>query len=899
MPAVSACPDADRLQQFVLGLLPEPDSLAVEGHLSACEQCAGTVQQLPDNDTFISALRSQAPGQPAGAVVEGLMKRLRGLKAAAPGPEDTAAESPPTPPPVEADAGDVTEEMSVLLGPAQAAGEIGRVGGYRVLRQLGAGGMGLVFQAEDVALLRPVALKVMRPRLARDAQARERFVREAQAAAKIKSDHVVTIYQVGEDRGTPFLAMEFLPGEPMDKWLRRGRRPNVPQLLRLAREMALGLAAAHERGLIHRDVKPGNVWLEAPTGRVKLLDFGLARPVKQDTHLTQSGVIVGTPAYMAPEQARGQQVDHRADLFSLGCVLYQLCTGRLPFTGENVMGVLMALATDTPRPVREWNPDIPERLADLVARLLAKAPDERPASAREVVALVQAIERERTAPSQPSALSVPVASPVLPAGSDSNPWADLTMPQPSETQAPTVPASPRRRWPFAVAAGVLLALFGGAVAVYELTYKTPHGNLIVQIDDKDVEARFKNGELRLYDADGQLKYTLKPSERNESLAPGEYHIKVTGADGLTLNTEKFELRKNDKVTVRVLLDQKVIAAKKDKPSADADRQVAEWVLKNGGAVFVGIDGKSVKVDAVGKLPAKPFRLENIILSSPSVKPDDLLDNVGSLTNLWQLDLVGTALGDADLERLASVPNLEMTLTELDVGAGDRDRITDAGLAHLKRFRNLHSITLHCPKITGASLRHLRELKLNELHLSGTSVTDTGLEQLRSLPLYSLTLRDSSVGDAGLEHLKTMPELHALGLENLKVTDAGLTTLAALSKVTSLGLDRLPITDGGLARLKGMVQLRQLGVANAKVTDAGLAHLAALKDLEKLGIVAVPVTDAGLEHLKGLAKLQGLDLRGTKVTAGGVKKLAAALPGCSITSDVGNVDPARAGGARPE
>ncbi len=142
----------------------------------------------------------------------------------------------------------------------------------------------------------------MLPRVAVNESARQRFLGEARAAAKIKSDHVVTIYQVGEDRGVPFLAMEFLQGEPMDRRLRRGRRPSVAQLVRLGREMALGLAAAHERGLIHRDIKPGNVWLEMPTGRVKLLDFGLARAAGADTHLTQSGAIVGTPAYMAPEQ---------------------------------------------------------------------------------------------------------------------------------------------------------------------------------------------------------------------------------------------------------------------------------------------------------------------------------------------------------------------------------------------------------------------------------------------------------------------------------------------------------------------------------------------------------------------------------------------------------------------
>src|SRR5262249_8373354 len=162
------------------------------------------------------------------------------------------------------------------------------------------------------------------------------------AAAAVEHDHIVRIYQVGEDRGVPFLAMEFLRGEPLDARLKRAGKLPIPEVLRIGREMAEGLAAAHAAGLIHRDVKPGNTWLEGEPGkgglggergRVKLLDFGLARSTAEASTLTQSGAIVGTPAYMAPEQAQGRKVDARCDLFSLGCVLYQLATGEMPFKG--------------------------------------------------------------------------------------------------------------------------------------------------------------------------------------------------------------------------------------------------------------------------------------------------------------------------------------------------------------------------------------------------------------------------------------------------------------------------------------------------------------------------------------------------------------------------------------
>src|SRR5437764_5748351 len=164
----------------------------------------------------------------------------------------------------------------------------------------------------------------MRPALASGKAARQRFLREARAAAAVKHDHIVTIYAVGEDRGVPFLAMEFLEGEPLDARLEREKNLPMAEVLRIAREISEGLAGAHDKGLIHRDIKPANVWLEGQWGRVKILDFGLARAAREHAQLTQTGAILGTPAYMAPEQARGETVDARCDLFSLGCVLYRM-----------------------------------------------------------------------------------------------------------------------------------------------------------------------------------------------------------------------------------------------------------------------------------------------------------------------------------------------------------------------------------------------------------------------------------------------------------------------------------------------------------------------------------------------------------------------------------------------
>ncbi len=223
-----------------------------------------------------------------------------------------------------------------FLRAPQGPGELGRFDGYRVIRLLGSGGMGFVFEAEELSLRRPVALKVLRPELAADPENRERFLREARAAAEISSDHVVTVLSVGEAAGVPFLTMPLLAGETLQTRIERLARVDLRTALVVARDTASGLAAAHARGLIHRDIKPANIWLETdgpagPFKRARILDFGLARRPHEETSLTSTGFILGTPNYMSPEQAEGNEVDHRADLFALGCVVYTTLTGALPF----------------------------------------------------------------------------------------------------------------------------------------------------------------------------------------------------------------------------------------------------------------------------------------------------------------------------------------------------------------------------------------------------------------------------------------------------------------------------------------------------------------------------------------------------------------------------------------
>lgn len=285
-----------------------------------------------------------------------------------------------------------------FLSPPQAKDEIGRLGGYRVLGVLGRGGMGVVFRAEDVGLERHVALKVILPQFAGNNDDRARFQREAKAQAKVDHDHVASIYQVGEDRGVLFLAMPLLNGRTLADELKENPRPAFAELLRIGREAAEGLAAAHEKGLVHRDVKPANLWLEGTRRRVKVLDFGLARTMAVqnavgDPTLTQTGALLGTPAYMSLEQALGQKVDARTDLFSLGVILYEMATGVRPYQGDSFGALAVALATDTPQPVSIRVPTVPSAFSRLVERLLSANAVDRPESMQSVVEEIRSIEK--------------------------------------------------------------------------------------------------------------------------------------------------------------------------------------------------------------------------------------------------------------------------------------------------------------------------------------------------------------------------------------------------------------------------------------------------------------------------------------------------------------------------
>ena len=280
---------------------------------------------------------------------------------------------------------------------------------YQLDRSLGNGGMGEVFEATDLTLHRNVAVKLLSPSLVQEEPARARFLREARALAQVNSPHVVAVYDAGEDDERPYLVMELVEGTTLEHEFERAGRLEPARAVAIAKDIASGLASAHEQGIVHRDVKPSNVFLTS-SDAAKIGDFGIARLERPDATLTLTGQTFGSPPYVSPEQATGGTVDARADLYSLGCVLFQMLVGRRPFSGDDPVSLVYQHVHSTPPRVDSLQPEVPVALGDLVAGLMAKDPDDRPDSAEEVQRALESV------PTEPLATAtVPVtATAVLP-----------------------------------------------------------------------------------------------------------------------------------------------------------------------------------------------------------------------------------------------------------------------------------------------------------------------------------------------------------------------------------------------------------------------------------------------------------------------------------------------------
>jgi len=579
--------------------------------------------------------------------------------------------------------------------------------------------------------------------------------------------------------------------------------------------------------MIHRDIKPGNIWLE-PTDqfaepattapfRVKILDFGLARPVSEVDHLTAHGALVGTPSYMAPEQAAGETLDGRCDLFSLGVLLYKLCSGNLPFQGRDVIAVLSALASKAPESLSAVRPDIPPKLHQLIDRLLAKDPNDRPASAQRVATEIHAILHEIGSGSQSTVPVAPTANPrcaieTQASGFDPN---AATVAASRPTISAQAPRKRQRLW-------IMTAFFGLLLAI---------GSVVIVVKGRDG----KRTQV-------EIPESSKATEKPDGTAIGEL---TTVPDPKVANGVRNPDRK---------------AAAALNPYVNLTLTLAsgkEEVVKKGEA----LPAEEFTLKGLGFVDFLPEKFtEEIFL--PAVAELRCLEVIA----IWAHNLY--PVSEEQIVQLAGLP-LAKTLKELSAPF----ELTPGVLDGLKRFPKLDFLVCPATNVDDATLLRLSELKnltrlgLGSLGRSG-AISEQGREAIARLPVSALLLTDSPIVNRAF--LQLLPKMSKLNHVNFYLA--------------RLDTDDIPL-------IASAPKLEIADLVDTGISDAGLAHLAKADKLWQVNVEKNPgVTDAGLDSLAKLPKLKHVLLRGTKVTAAGIDRLKKSLPRCRIEWDGGEIQP---------
>lgn len=477
-------------QQLLSDTLPSDRQLEVTEHVESCESCQSKLESISQQDISWDDVQ-----------------RFLGHDDHIPAEDSSTRFDPKS----DRD----TNPQFNFLSPSGDPLSIGQFGRYEIREILGRGGMGIVLRGYDPALNRHSAIKVLAPELASHAAARRRFSREAKSAAAVVHEHVVPILTVDEHQGLPYLVMPVVEGRSLAERCEERGPLETKEILRIGMQVAAGLAAAHAQGLVHRDVKPANILLENGVERVMITDFGLARAA-DDANMTRSGVIAGTPQYMSPEQARGADIDHRSDLFSLGSVLYFMCCGRTPFRAETTMGVLHRIVSDEPRPIRSVNPDVPDWLESIILRLLAKNPDDRYQSAYDVYKLLGQWLAHLQHPDK--------------------------VPPPEKRASQTTP--PGRRFGTWTAGIVGLAFFFFA-SIY-IILDLSKGTLIIESERSDLAIRIVQGD------DLVERLSVRQGRGQTKVWAGEYIIEIDGEhNGLEVNEGRVILKRGERVIVTI------------------------------------------------------------------------------------------------------------------------------------------------------------------------------------------------------------------------------------------------------------------------------------------------------------------------------------------------------------
>ena len=791
------CPKPHDIVQALVGNLDADELESIAAHVEDCLECTAFADQVSNKETL--------PGRWSTAIMQ------RGFRPEALSDEMAArlkriANSATTCGPAGGITSRVSEEIKEILAPPQAEGELGRLGEYRVLRLLGVGGMGLVFEAEDQRLKRRVALKVVRRGQAGDLATQTRFRREAQVIAALDHDHIVPVFEVGEADTVSYLTMPLLAGSSLADVVAQRGPLTVIETIEIGQQVCSALMCAHAKQIVHRDLKPQNIWMELreqgrQTDRVRVLDFGLAR-VCQDTEptLTDNNAILGTPAYMAPEQIRGQEPDARVDLYGLGVTLYETATGKQPFAAQDTLAILARVATETPLPPHDVRPEIPVELSQLIMQLLSKEAKMRPASAEVVWQSLEQIRKAATSPT--------------PTTSTSN---QLVRKRPL--------------WPLA-AALLFVSVFFWFAAAPILHYVTNKGRLVLEIDDPQVAVRIVRDQVVVQDWTNQREFILQVGD-------GVVEVSTTGGPQFT--AQRFELKRGRTSIVSVRLE------REGKPQLDPNQQMAQMIIDYHGEFEIEDHGLH-SFNASQPLPDSIPNLYWIRLEQPSrAGIDAFLKSFSQLSSGPELlHLGGDTLTDEDVLHLAKMPAMKnighlslygrnlsprclgnLSSTRLKFLAMQVTHVDDTWLAEIARIQTLTGIAIPHSQVTDSGLAAIRSMPLESLSLeSCTKLTGAGLDALDEMPTLSdLNLHRTLINDQDLPQLRRFPRLSTLWLTESSVTGAGLVHLPALSRLKVLGIEGLGISDSDLEPLTNCKSLKELRVTQNGITEIGLAKLA--------------------------------------------------------------------------
>ncbi len=830
----SDCPSADALRQIAANPSADGDLESVLSHLEGCEACTDTFRTVSAKNPFLETLRNAPqPQNDEPELVARLITMMQKL-----GPDGTISDR-------QIQAAELTAPLEHEASPAEQSSryrflappggdELGRLGPYRVIRELGRGGMGIVFEAEDTALHRRVALKVMQPSQATDEVARQRFLAEARATAAIEHEHIVVIHQVGEAEGVPYLAMQLLRGESLAARLDRVPQLPITDAIRIALETARGLAAAHARKLIHRDIKPANIWLDAQGDRVKLVDFGLVRDLAGNSKLTLSGAISGTPAYMSPEQVEEQSLDARTDLFSLGCVMYRLLAGRLPFHGQTLVSILTAVTQSTPPAVDVLNPSVPHELGLLVNRLLAKDRDARPASADEVVAELQRIAEFYVNELPVVTSPTPIASNLDRGG---------------------------RGWVIGLASAAAAAAF--LLGLWVIV-RNKDGNEIARIEVPE-------GGSVTTQTDNPLKTNSPVKVPTDTIAGGPVEKWPLNTHG---SKSYFDAQ-------RAFAEWAISVGAKlglDNPGYGAIslEQLPKTPFRVQGVWLSGSAPTKVAESDLARLEDVPelltLSLSDMPLSSAG------RERIGRFVNLRDLELTNCgAVDDVFVDRVGNMAGLT-SLAFADCGLIDK-----AMTERIGRLVKLNKLILdRCGLIDEAlkPLAGLREMEV--LFLQGNKqLTDEAFEHLQAMRKLKTLFITAGQGIRGrkVSFLQGCEALEKLNLQS-NIDDEGLSEIAKLKHLSAVVVAG-SYTDKGLESLGKLSNLNGFSINSKNITDSGLNKLIRKYRLtEAVNLANTPATDAVIDALTEQKALKQIDLPGG-ISASAYERLHAAVPGAQI------------------